>query len=264
MANHGQFIWYDLITPDPEGARKFYCEVIGWGTQAWKGPQPYTMWENEGIPIGGIVGPGSSMGDAPQWLPYVSVDDIDATTSKARELGAKITDGPKEIPGGGRYAVMDDPQGARIAIFASATPTENTDFNPARGQPSWHELVTDDHEKAFDFYNAIFGWNRTSAFDMGAMGVYQMYGKGQIPYGGMMSKPAGVNLPSGWCCYILVDDVHKAAAQTKSLGGQVLHGPMEVPGGDWVAQCIDPLGALFALQAKRPAGSGGGDVPSKE
>jgi predicted enzyme related to lactoylglutathione lyase len=249
MANHGQFVWYDLITPDPEAAKEFYCHVIGWGTQAWKGPQPYTMWENEGIPIGGLVKTASGMGDTPQWLPYVGVDDINETLSKAKDLGARIMTGPKDVPGSGRYAIVEDPQGATIAVFASAAPTESADFNPSRGQPSWHELVTDDYEKAFEFYNALFDWNRTSDFDMGPMGRYQMYGKGEIPYGGMMNKPAGTKMPSSWCCYIMVDDVHAAVDKTKSLGGQVINGPMQPPGGSWVAQCIDPQGVLFALHS---------------
>jgi predicted enzyme related to lactoylglutathione lyase len=249
--NHGQFIWYDLITPDPEGAERFYCEIAGWGTQVSKGPQDYTMWENEGIPMGGIVKTKTGMGDHPYWLPYVSVDNVDETARLATTLGAKITSGPKDIPASGRYAVLEDPQGAAIAIFKSRAPSEASEFNPGPGQVSWHELMTDDYGKALEFYNKIFGWEPTSQFDMGPMGMYQMYGKGKSTYGGMMSKtPESAAMPSAWGCYIMVDDAHKTVAQVPSLGGRVLNGPMSPPGGDWVAQCVDPQGVYFGVHSK--------------
>src|SRR4029078_7818966 len=79
MSSHGQFIWYDLLTPDADGSKRFYSHVVGWGTQPSPGPEPYTMWENNGAPLGGIWPLEKEMGDEPRWLPYVSVDDVDET-----------------------------------------------------------------------------------------------------------------------------------------------------------------------------------------
>jgi predicted enzyme related to lactoylglutathione lyase len=251
--SHGQFIWYDLVSPDPERAVQFYTSLIGWGTQEWKGPQSYTMWENEGVPLGGVVNTGSGMGDHPAWLPYVAVDDVDKTAALATTLGAKITSGPKDISDSGRYAIIQDPQGAAIAIFKSASGTPGSDFKPTEGTMSWHELVTDDHKAAFEFYSKLFGWNRNGEFDMGAMGIYQMYGKGETMYGGMMDKPAEMPFPNNWLTYIMVDDVHAKTEKAKELGAQLLHGPAEVPGGDWIAQFIDPQGAMFALHSSKTA-----------
>ena len=56
--------------------------------------------------------------------------------------------------------------------------------------------------------------------------------------------------PPNWLSYIRVDAVKPVADQVAQLGGTVINGPMEVPGGDWIAQCIDPQGAAFALHAK--------------
>ena len=43
--NGGCFVWYDLMTTDPDAAQSFYTKLIGWSTQAWDGgPIPYTMW----------------------------------------------------------------------------------------------------------------------------------------------------------------------------------------------------------------------------
>lgn len=249
---HGRFIWYDLITPDPDGAVDFYKDIVGWKTQKWDGPQPYTMWENNGAPIGGVVKTDSGMGANPQWLPYVQVDDVDATAKLATELGGKVTNGPKDIPGSGRYAILSDPQGASIAIFTATNPTV-TEYKPSRGEFSWHELLTDDHMKALEFYNRIFGWTKLGEFDMGPMGMYTEYGSGSSMYGGMFSKTPDMHVPNSWCCYVMVDDAKKAAEKIASLGGQIINGPMEVPGGDWIAQAIDPQGVMFAVHSRNPS-----------
>ncbi|MBQ91465.1 MAG: hypothetical protein CL441_08695 [Acidimicrobiaceae bacterium] len=122
-----------------------------------------------------------------------------------------------------------------------------------RGRFVWHELNTSDPDAAKRFYSAIFGWVKGEAMNMGPMGTYQMYGReGQAPEGGMMTTPPGhPGPPASWLHYVRVPDVAAALEQVKALGGQVLNGPQEVPGGDQVAQCLDPQGAAFAIHAKK-------------
>jgi uncharacterized protein len=57
-------------------------------------------------------------------------------------------------------------------------------------------------------------------------------------------------MPPGWLHYVRVDNADAAAERVKASGGQVLNGPMDVPGGDRVAQCVDPQGASFAVHSK--------------
>jgi len=249
MSSHGQFIWYDLITPDSKAAIEFYRAVIGWGTQPAQGVD-YTMWSNNGAPLGGIVGFGTGMGDQPAWLPYVSVDDVDETAEKAKQHGGKIVHGPKDIGGGGRYATLADPQGGTFAIYHSPHSGNMPPFAPTTGQFSWNELATSHYKSAYEFYKALFGWDHVSSFEMGEMGTYFMYGKGSTAYGGMYDKPADSQQSTAWLSYIMVDDVQKAVDITKEKGGQLINGPMEVPGGDIIANCIDPQGAMFALHSR--------------
>ena len=84
--------------------------------------------------------------------------------------------------------------------------------------------------------------------DIGDMGMYQMFGRGAHTLGGMFDKPDDVAVPC-WLFYIRVDDVSAAVEKIEELGGQVSRGPMEVPGGDIVAQCQDPQGAAFAVHS---------------
>jgi predicted enzyme related to lactoylglutathione lyase len=244
------------MTSNPGAAIAFYSKVAGWGTMPWNGPMPYTMWTVGEAPIGGVndLPPDAkAAGAPPHWLAYVAVPDINATVKRVGELGGKVKVPPTEIPEIGRFAVIADPQGAVIALYTSATESPAPEGPPQKGHFSWHELATTDNVKAFAFYSDLFGWEKTDAMDMGPMGVYQMYGAGGVPYGGMYNKPPEMPAPPHWLYYFVVDDANASVEVIKGLGGQVLNGPMEVPGGDLIAQCLDPQGAAFAIHSKKKA-----------
>ena len=114
-----------------------------------------------------------------------------------------------------------------------------------RGEPAG--ALSDQYSYCASFYEALFGWNKTEAMDMGERGIYQMYGKGEKTFGGMMTKPAEMPGPPAWLYYVTVADLDATVDQVKARGGQLLMGPMDVPGGDRIAQCMDPQGAAFAL-----------------
>ncbi|HEY8165589.1 MAG TPA: VOC family protein [Gemmatimonadaceae bacterium] len=249
----GRFVWYELLTSDTSGAKKFYPAVTGWGTQPFGSDGSYEMWTNKGSPMGGMMNISEEQkkrGIPPHWLPYIGVSNVDDTTARAGKLGAKTLVPPTDIPDVGRFSVIADPQGAVFGIVSSNNPMK-ADFSPEVGEFSWHELTTDDHVAAFDFYSKLFGWTKTSEFDMGAMGIYQMYGKNNETYGGMFNKTPEMKMPPVWVCYVRVNDVNAAADAIKKGGGQVINGPMEVPGGDWIAQATDPQGAFFAVHQKK-------------
>jgi predicted enzyme related to lactoylglutathione lyase len=255
----GQFVWYDLMTTDPGAARDFYQDIIGWGTQAWEGSEtPYTMWTVADRPVGGVMElpeEARAGGAPPHWLPYVGTPDVGATLARATELGGTVYVPPTDIPDVGQFAVLADPQGAVFAVFKPAGEHPTPPGPGQNGDFSWHELATTDYEAAFTFYQDLFGWEKTDAMDMGEAGMYQMYGLpgSEHPLGGMFSKPPEMPGPAAWLCYTTVADVTPASERVKELGGQVLNGPMEVPGGDMIAACMDPQGAMFALHS---AGNG--------
>jgi uncharacterized protein len=244
----GRFVWHDLMTKDSKAAIEFYKNVVGWGTQAWNGPQPYTMWTVDNTPIGGVMPMPAAEKAPPHWLGYISTPNVDATVADATRRGASTHVPPTDIPTVGRFAVLMDPQGAAFAVYTSSAGSATADRPPKRGEFSWHELTTTDPVAAFEFYAALFGWEKTSAMDMGELGVYQMFGLGGVPFGGVFKQPADMPGPS-WVHYIRIDDVPRVIEIVKANGGQVLNGPMEVPGGDWIANCMDPHGGVFAVHA---------------
>ena len=246
---HGQFIWYELTTPDVAGARKFYPPITGWGTQQFD--KNYTMWTVDSVPMAGIFNLSAEMrqrGIPPNWMPYVAVDNVDESARKVALIGGKVIHGPEEIPGTGRFAVVQDPQGATFGIYKAKTGRDGWDGTPRLGHFSWHELMTTDYKKAFEFYRQVFGWETTGEMDMGGM-MYFMFGRKGAPYGGMYNRPAEMSgMPPFWLLYVNVKDVHKAVEAATKSGALVRQPPMEIPGG-MIAVLGDPQGAGFAVHA---------------
>jgi predicted enzyme related to lactoylglutathione lyase len=146
---------------------------------------------------------------------------------------------------------MKDPQGAMFSIYEPLNPPQEAEGEPKLGDVSWHELYTTDAEAAMKFYTTLFGWKPTESMDMGEMGKYHMFGRG-FPLGGMMNKPPQMaQVPPAWNMYFRVDDVNAAGDRVKANGGQVTNGPMEVPGGDWIVNCMDPQGAAFSMHHRK-------------
>lgn len=248
----GRFVWHELMTSDTEAAKPFYGSLTGWGASPMpEATMPYDLWMNGEAPAGGLMTlpeEAAAAGAPPHWMPYISAPDVFALAEKATELGATVLAGPTNSPGIGGWVVIQDPQGA---VFAGYTPEQ--DMGPYRepglGEFSWHELMTSDWQAAWDFYSELFGWEKAEAMDMGGGNMYQMYGQNGVTYGGLYNKPAEMEAPPHWLLYISVDDVDKRAENVTAGGGQIVMGPMEVPGGDRIVVCLDPQGAAFALHS---------------
>ena len=241
----GRFVWHELLTTDTAAAAAFYPKVVPWRTQPSNMPG-YTIWMSAQAQVGGLMALPSEAGDSPpHWLIYIGTPNVDATCSQAQGLGARVVKPPGDIPNVGRFAVLADPQGATFALFTpggnQAPPT------PQQGGFSWHELATTDVAAAVRFYGTLFGWSKGRGHDMGALGVYQIFEHGGQQVGGMCNVQGPSTAPS-WLSYVHVADSAKAVAAAKGAGGRLLHGPMEVPGGSWIALMMDPQGGAFAVQ----------------
>ena len=246
----GRFLWYELMSSDVDAAIEFYSGITGWTAQPWEGDgQPYTMWMRGESPVGGLMrlpDEAAEAGAPPHWLAYFGTPDIDATVARATELGAQILVPTMDLPDVGRMTILRDPQEAVFAAYQPATdPAPETP--PEAGQFSWHELATSDREAAWAFYSELFGWETTEEMDMGEGNMYHMYSRpGGWPLGGIFNRTSEMPV-SAWLFYVTVPDCAAAVEAVKAGGGQVLNGPMEVPGGDMIAQCMDPQGAAFAV-----------------
>lgn len=253
MANSpNPFVWYELMTTDADAAKAFYGAVIGWDAQEWGGSEfrYIIMSAGEKMVAGVMPMPEEVLAAAgrPGWLGYIGTDNVDAATQRVSEAGGFIHRAPADIPDVGRFSVVADPQGAVFMLF---TPLGGDNAPAPAGTPGhvgWRELYAADRPNAFAFYAAQFGWTKGEAVDMGPMGTYQLFAAGGDPIGGMMNKPEGIPAPV-WQFYFNVAEADAAIARVTAHGGRVLNGPLQVPGGSWIAQCMDPQGATFAVVA---------------
>jgi predicted enzyme related to lactoylglutathione lyase len=254
-AVRGRFNWHELLTSDPEDALRFYTSVIGWGTQQFESSNPpYTMWLAGETPVGGIQrlpDEAIAKGAPSSWLTYIETPDVDETVERATRLGGRLFVKPTDIPSVGRFAVLADPQNASFAVYMPLNPM-SVGQELGIGEFSWHELMTSDQDAGLAFYQELFGWEKTSAMDMGEQGVYQMFGvTSDIPLGGVYTIADGGTAMPSWLPYIRVDSADAAVERVRANGGMMKYEPMEVPGGDRVAVCVDRQGCVFAVHSRR-------------
>jgi uncharacterized protein len=249
----GRFVWHELLTTDTAAAAAFYTKVVPWRTAPSSMPG-YTIWMAGQTQIGGLMAlPTEPAATPPHWLIYIGTPNVDATCAQAQGLGARVVKVPADIPNVGRFAVLTDPQGATFALFTpGAGPPPGP--QPTFGGFSWHELATTDVAAALRFYGQLFGWRKGAGHDMGAMGVYQIFEQGGEQVGGMC-RPGSVQSAPSWLSYVHVADCGRAVNVAKGAGGRLLHGPMEVPCGSWIALMNDPQGGAFAVQEASRAAS---------
>lgn len=251
----GDFIWYELMTPDPDGAKAFYNAVIGWNIE----PQPagemdYRMIRrSDGGHAGGVLRITEDMkqqGGRPAWLGYLAVADVDAKVASIEAAGGKTLMGATDIPHVGRIAMLADPQGATFYVMKpippAGTPDARSDvFSPDAVQRcAWNELVTTDLESARRFYPEQFGWELGDSMPMGPMGDYQFINQDGQMIGAMFAPP---DRQPAWRFCFRVENLDRSIEAIRSGGGQILFGPTEVPGGGMIVQATDPQGAFFMI-----------------
>lgn len=251
----GRFFWYELMTTDDAAALEFYKAVVGWTVTEMPMPDGsgmrYSILNAGERGVGGVMQLTDQMCDGgakPGWMGYIHVADADAKAKSIADAGGQVLMQPQDIPEVGRFAMVADPGGAPFYIMMPFPKEQMAPLDPATpGAFSWHELYSSLGDKgAFDFYAGQFGWETLHEMDMGPMGTYRIFGRGETQMGGMMTKPA--EMPSStWGYYISVDAIDAAIGRVNANGGTVRMGPIEVPGGSWIAQGVDPQGASFNL-----------------
>ena len=254
---HGKFVWHDLTTTDVEAAETFYSDVIGW-TVADSGMthQKYMLFSQGSSMVAGLMATPPEMaaqGVPPCWTGHIAVEDVDEYAGKVEAAGGRIRRPPTDIPNIGRFCVVEDPHGAVFILFkGNGTPPPDPVLNTP-GFVGWNELHSADLATAWPFYESLFGWKNLSEFDMGPMGIYRMFAPvGQTSaVGGMMTKMPQTPGPF-WLYYFNVASVAAAIEKAKEGGGQLIMGPHQVPGGQWIAQFLDPQGAIFAVVSFEP------------
>ena len=257
----GNFIWYELMTTDADGAKAFYDQVVGWNIEAQSQfPNGYRMiGRSDGKFAGGVLPLTDEMqqyGAHPTWLGYIYVENVDGSVAAIERDGGKALMPAFDIPNIGRVAMVADPSGAPFYIMKPTPPANEPEAKSdlfSVDQPQrvrWNELSSSDDDGAVAFYTRHFRWKQEGAMPMGEMGDYRFIYANGVRVGAIMRKPPQRPV-STWTYYIGVDDIDRAAEAVTAGGGQILFGPMEIPGGEYSLNGMDPQGAAFGLVGPR-------------
>ena len=251
----GDFLWYELITEDAGAAADFYGPILGWKTHDAEGsPHGYRLFGPGDGDVGGMMNipdEAKAGGMRPIWLGYVTVDDVDAAVAKIVAAGGRQHMPPTDVPGVIRFAMMADPQGAGFYVGRGLVPNHSSASFAAdkAGHAQWNELCTTDQAAAWKFYGDQFGWKKGDVMPMGPMGDYEFLTQNGQTIGAFMRQEQGKR--AMWRFYFGVGDIDKAAEGVKQGGGNVMHGPAEVPGSIFIIIATDPQGAEFGLVGPR-------------
>ena len=261
MTEASNFIWYELMTPDPAGAAAFYGAVVGWsiassGGQTAGGVDYRMIGRSDGGNAGGVLALNADMlagGARPTWIGYLHVADVDAAVEAIKADGGAVQMPAMDIPVG-RIAMVTDPQGAPFYIMDPVPPEgggESDVFSVTEPQRvRWNELATSDPDAAIAFYKKHFGWGQEGEMPMGELGAYRFIQRGDVGLGAVMPLMEDYPVPV-WNVYIGVDDIDRAHAAVKANGGTVTNEPMEIPGGEFSMNAIDPQGAPVGFVGPR-------------
>ncbi len=250
----GAFVWIELGTTDQAAAKNFYGSLFGWAANDMPmGPnEHYTIFRIDGRDAAAAytLSPERSGGAPPNWMPYISVENADASAGRAAKAGGKILAPPMDVFDAGRMAVVEDPTGACFALWQpKANP--GIGITGVDGTLCWADLMSTDAGRARQFYAELFGWEI-------APGEHDPSGylhikNGDTFIGGMPPVGPQPGVPSHWLMYFLASDCDGATAKAKGAGANIYYGPATMEGvGRW-AVVADPQGAVFAIfQPKQP------------
>jgi uncharacterized protein len=119
MAN--PFVHVELNATDPEKAKAFYSNLFTWKLEDMQmgSGMTYTMIQ-PGEGTGGGLMKQMMPGAPSSWLAYVAVDDVKASTEKAKSLGATVLKEATVVPGMGWFSIITDPTGAMLGLWQNA------------------------------------------------------------------------------------------------------------------------------------------------
>lgn len=248
----GKFVWHDLITDNVPAATAFYGGLMGWTFEKTQHPGggDYTLVFSGQRLVGGIVAladPANT--DYSRWLGYMSVQDVDRAVDITLSAGGSAVVGPLDLPGVGRAAAIQDPEGAVVGLIRSNLGDPDDSLAPVPGVVALNELLSSDAAAAAGFYATIGGLQvREESRPAGTYRVLAAQGRDRAA---VMQRPND-DIEPFWLTHFAVEDVEQAAQRAAALGGEVLLGPDPELRDGTLALVVDPTGAVLALHQWAP------------
>lgn len=245
---HGQWIWQELLTGDPEAATGFYAQAFGWTVaRRGVGSRAYRLAQREGRPVAGLV----RIDDRPdgrtppaRWIGLMSVPDVDAAVARVTQAGGRVLAGPGVQLGRGRVALLSDPEGAAFGVIRTVD-ADPEDREPRDGEWLWRELWAGDAGRMAAWYRDLGNYGLRRLVHPGDQDEWVL-SSGDTPRAGVIVRPEPARF-SAWLPYLRVADLAATMRAVTAAGGRVLLEPSPQRRGGRVAIVADPQGAPLGL-----------------
>lgn len=247
--HRGKFVWFDLVTTDVAGARRFYGELLGWTfEQTGTDQDAYTLATVAGAPVAGIARRpvAAKQQQASRWVSFISVADVTAGARQVTASGGRLLIPEQVVAGRGTMVVLADPDGAPFGLIDSVS-GDPPDVMAEVGEWIWAVYQSPDAGSAAAFYQDIGGYEvidddrfpGTPHFLLAADG-YTRASLAEIP-------PERLELRPAWLYFVRVSDIKASLAQVVRLGGKVLVETRPEALNGRIAVITDPGGAPLGL-----------------
>jgi len=233
-----------MLTPQPDVARDFYSQVLGWtyGDMGGMGDLIQAGGRNVGA-MWDLNAPNTPPGLPPVIGVMVKVDSADETVKKVNALGGKAKPA-FDIMENGRMAECEDPTGAKFDLWEPKKQQGADADTSHHGATSWFEEMTTDVGAATKFYTDLFGWT-SEVMQMPGMD-YTTFKLGETPIAGMLAiTPEMGKMPPHWGTYLTVDDPDEAARKAEELGATILVPLQDIPEVGRFCCIQSPQGVMF-------------------
>jgi len=243
--HEGKVVWYDLLTEDVAAANSFYSKLFGWTIRPSTPSSDYLVIYNNDKSIGGVTLHENTDPEALEslWLVTLSVRDVDNAMATTRRFQGKVLDGPFDVEGRGRMAIVEDPLGAPLILMRSST-GDPDDAAPVPGEWLWVDFFTRDLEKTKAFYAELVGYEFRE-LQVGEDHSHHFFYQGnKRPRAGLVVH-TWEDIDANWLPYVMVEDINRVIKEAGSLGGKLIMRKSDV------AILTDPSGAAFGVQSKK-------------
>jgi len=241
----GKIIWHDLFTDKLKESMEFYSGLLGWEFRKFgPGKRAYYYITDDGLGVGGVTQLKTSDGTENQWVSYISVDNVDATSSYVTQHGGKVLVSPRTFEQLGKVAIFADPEGAPFGVMNSSS-GDPREVLPYVGQWVWADLFALNPIAQVEFYKGIADYK---AVQNPVTKVDQDYflQSNNVARAGVLPTPAEDILPN-WLPYVRVEDIHTSITKVTQLAGRIIMHPSQQIFNGKLAIVSDPGGAVFGM-----------------
>jgi predicted enzyme related to lactoylglutathione lyase len=243
----GKMVWADLLTTNVPAASRFYSVIFGWDMLPSDDPD-YVTAAIDGRPVAAIASYERETPEhaEPLWLPPFSVRDVDAAMERALQSGGAEPAAAGNLPGRGRLAVLQDPQGAVVSLLRASSGDPADGGKPRAGAWLWPELWAADPAAAIAFYQGVLELEAIIETDDNGL-THHILGNDDIARATAIAMPVEGVEPN-WLLYLMVHDLAATLKLALANGGEILLPPMAGQLDSVIAIIADPTGGVLALQ----------------